>query len=71
MPALGESSAATRLAGALRTFRGSMAAGQLGSDARVTRDAESALASFASGQGASPADVDAIRLALNTAIVRY
>lgn len=48
-----------------------MAAGQLGSDARVTRDAESALASFASGQGASPADVDAIRLALNTAIVRY
>lgn len=67
----GESGEATRLAGALRAFRGALAAGQLGSDARVTRDAESALETFAKVDGASPADVDAIRLALNAAIVRY
>lgn len=68
---MGESGEATRLAGALRAFRGALAAGQLSSDARVTRDAESALETFAKVDGASPADVDAIRLALNAAIVRY
>lgn len=75
VPALGEgegpSSDASRLAGALRAFRSAMAAGQLGSDARVARDAESALEMFAKAHDASPADVDAIRLALNAAIVRY
>ena len=65
------SSDATRLAGALRAFRGAMAAGQLGSNARVARDAESALEAYARAHEASPADIDAIRLALNAAIVRY
>ena len=63
----GESSDAARLAAALRAFRGAMAAGQLASDARATRDAESALETFAKAHEASPADVDAIRLALNAA----
>lgn len=75
VPALGEgeavSSDASRLAGALRAFRGAIAAGRLGSDARVARDAESALETYAKSHEASPADVDAIRLALNSAIARY
>ena len=77
MPALGEgegeavSRDASRLAGALCAFRGAIAAGRLGSDARVARDAESALETYAKSHEASPADVDAIRLALNSAIARY